>query len=60
MTVEITTEVHKNAVIVPAAAVVRGEDGTFVVFVVGADNKAHKQAVTIGLASRETSRSLTA
>jgi len=52
VTVEIMTESHKSAVIVPAAAVVRGEDGTFV-FVVGADNKAHKQAVTIGLASRE-------
>ena len=52
VTIEITTETHEGVVVVPTAAVIRSEEGTFVM-VAGADNKAHRQAVTLGLASRE-------
>lgn len=45
---EIQTEEHKDVVIVPAAAVVREEDEVYV-FVVGADEKAHKKKVVLGI-----------
>jgi RND family efflux transporter MFP subunit len=48
--VEIQTEEHKDVVIVPASAVVHEEDEAFV-YVVGADQKAHKKKVTLGLAN---------
>jgi len=50
--IEIVAEEKKNALVIPAAAVIHDGDDTFV-FVAGADNKAHKQAVTIGLQTRE-------
>jgi RND family efflux transporter MFP subunit len=52
VTIEITTETHGTAIVVPAAAIIRNEDGTFVM-VAGADDKAHRQEVTLGLASRD-------
>jgi len=48
--VEIQTEEHKDVVIVPAAAIARDEEETFV-FVVGADGKAHKKKVVLGIAN---------
>ena len=46
--VEIVAEEHPRALVIPAAAVVREEDETFVM-VAGTDNKAHKYPVAIGL-----------
>jgi len=46
--VEIVGEERPSALVIPAAAVVREEDETFVM-VAGADNKAHKYPVAIGL-----------
>ena len=46
--VEIETEEHEDVVIVPAAAVVH-EEGEAAVFVVGADQKAHKKKVEVGI-----------
>jgi RND family efflux transporter MFP subunit len=46
--VEIVAEESKDAVIVPAAALVREEDKASL-FVVGSDNKAHKRVVTLGI-----------
>ena len=48
--VAIVAEERANALIVPAAAVVRDEDKTFA-FVVGADSKAHRRTVVVGLTS---------
>jgi multidrug efflux pump subunit AcrA (membrane-fusion protein) len=42
----------KAALVIPTAAIIHDGDETFV-FVAGSDNKAHKQAVTIGLQTRE-------
>jgi RND family efflux transporter MFP subunit len=50
VTVEIIGEQHPNALVVPAAAVVHDGDDTFVM-VAGPDSKAHKHAVTLGLAT---------
>jgi len=50
--VEILAEERTNVLVVPAAAIVRDGDETFVM-VAGPDNKAHKHAVTLGLATRE-------
>jgi multidrug efflux pump subunit AcrA (membrane-fusion protein) len=50
--VEIVAEEHASVVLVPAAAVVR-EDGKTAVFVVGADGKAHRRAVTVGIETTE-------
>ena len=46
--VEIVAEEHAGVVLVPAAAVVR-EDDKAAVFVVEADGKAHRRAVTLGI-----------
>ena len=46
--VEIVAEEHAGVVLVPAAAVVR-EDDKAAVFVVLADGKAHRRAVTLGI-----------
>jgi hypothetical protein len=46
--VEIQTEEHKDVVIVPASAVVREEEESFV-FLVGPEGKAHKKKVAIGI-----------
>jgi membrane fusion protein (multidrug efflux system) len=46
--VEIIAEEHAGVVLVPAAAVMR-EDDKASVFVVGADGKAHRRAVTVGI-----------
>jgi RND family efflux transporter MFP subunit len=46
----IVAEQRAGALIVPAAAIVREENKT-TVFVVGADNKAHRRAVVVGLVS---------
>lgn len=46
--VEITAEQHPNAIAVPVTAVLHEDENTFVMLA-GADNKAHKQKVTIGL-----------
>jgi membrane fusion protein, multidrug efflux system len=48
--VEIVTEQRPNVLAVPADAIVREGDAAFV-FVAGADNKAHKRQVTLGLAT---------
>jgi len=50
--VEIQTEEHKDVVIVPASAVVREEEETSV-YVVGADQKAHKKKVVLGIVAGE-------
>jgi membrane fusion protein (multidrug efflux system) len=52
VTVEIVTETRANALVVPAAAIVREGDEAFVM-VAGSDNKAHKKIVKTGLESRE-------
>lgn len=46
--VTIVGEEHAKALVIPAAAVVREEDETFVM-VAGSDNKAHKYVVALGL-----------
>lgn len=43
---ELVLDVEKDAITVPAGAVVTGQEGTFV-FVVGADNKAEKRPVKV-------------
>lgn len=48
--VEITTAEHPNALSVPPDAVVRENDAAYV-FVAGSDGKAHRQKVTLGLAT---------
>ena len=50
--VEIVAEEHASAVLVPAAAVVHEDDKT-AVFVVGADGKAHRRPVTVGIETAE-------
>jgi RND family efflux transporter MFP subunit len=50
--VAIVAEQRTGAVIVPAAAIVRDENKT-AVFVVGADGKAHRREVVVGLTSDE-------
>jgi RND family efflux transporter MFP subunit len=50
--VDILADERAHALTVPAAAVVRDGDDTFVM-VAGADNKAHKHAVKTGLMSRQ-------
>jgi multidrug efflux pump subunit AcrA (membrane-fusion protein) len=50
--VEIVAEEHEGVVLVPAAAVVR-EDDKAAVFVVGADGKAHRRPVTLGIETAE-------
>jgi len=45
--VRLQTDVLKNAVVVPAAAVQLGSDGSFV-YVVGADDKVERRSVTTG------------
>jgi len=50
--VEVQTEEHKDVVIVPAHAVVREEEETSV-YVVGADQKAHKKKVVLGIVAGE-------
>jgi multidrug efflux pump subunit AcrA (membrane-fusion protein) len=50
--VRLITGSHPKALVIPTAAVVKDDDDTFVM-VVTSDNKAHKQAVTIGLQTRE-------
>lgn len=46
--VEITAEQHPNALAVPVTAVLHEDEDRFVMLA-GADNKAHKQKVTVGL-----------
>jgi RND family efflux transporter MFP subunit len=50
--VEIQTEEHTDVVIVPASAVVREDEETSV-FVLGADQKAHKKKVVLGIVAGE-------
>jgi RND family efflux transporter MFP subunit len=50
--VEIQTEEHKDVVIVPTLAIVRDEDKTYV-YVVGADQKAHRKPVVLGIVAGE-------
>ncbi len=47
---EIVAEQHENALAVPAGAVIHEEDEAFVMLA-GSDHKAHRQKVTIGLAT---------
>jgi RND family efflux transporter MFP subunit len=56
--VEIIADERPSALIIPAGAVVR-DGGEVFVMVAGADNKAHKQPVTLGLSSRESVEVLT-
>ena len=51
--IEIVGEEHKNVLVIPGAAIVEEDDEIFVM-VAGADNKAHKKAVKVGLESAET------
>jgi RND family efflux transporter MFP subunit len=48
--VDIVTDVRKDAVTVPASAVVR-DDGKAFVFIAGADKKAHRREVKVGVSS---------
>lgn len=50
--IEIETEEHKDVVVVPASAIVRDEDKVFV-YVVGADQKAHRKEVVLGIVAGE-------
>jgi len=50
--VQIVAEERKNTLVIPAAALVHDGDDTFV-FIAGADNKAHKTAVTLGVQTHE-------
>jgi RND family efflux transporter MFP subunit len=50
--ISIVAEQRPNALIVPAAAIVR-EENKAAVFVVSADNKAHRRAVVVGIVSAE-------
>jgi hypothetical protein len=50
--ISIVAEQRPNALIVPADAIVREENKT-TVFVVGADGKAHRRSVVVGLVSAE-------
>jgi RND family efflux transporter MFP subunit len=50
--IQIQTEEHKDVVIVPAPAIVRDEDKTYV-YVLGADQKAHRKAVVLGIVAGE-------
>jgi multidrug efflux pump subunit AcrA (membrane-fusion protein) len=50
--VEIVAEERQNALVVPAAAIVRDGDETFVM-VAGPDHKAHKHAVVVGLSTED-------
>jgi RND family efflux transporter MFP subunit len=50
--VDIVGEVQPKALVVPAAAIVHDEDETFVM-VAGADNKAHKYPVAMGLSTHD-------
>jgi RND family efflux transporter MFP subunit len=50
--VQIIADERASALIVPAAAIVR-DGGEVFVMLAGADNKAHKQPVTLGLTTRE-------
>lgn len=50
--ISIVAEQRPNALIVPADAIVREENKT-TVFVVGADNKAHRRSVVVGLVAAE-------
>jgi len=51
--VRITTEDVADALVVPAAALFQDDSGGFHVFVVGADGRAHRTAVTIGIHNLE-------
>jgi RND family efflux transporter MFP subunit len=53
--VVIVAEERANALLVPAAAIVREENKT-AVFVVGADGKAHRREVVVGLVSDDDSQ----
>jgi RND family efflux transporter MFP subunit len=48
--IEIVGEEHKSALVIPAAAIAE-EDGDIYVMVAGADNKAHKYPVAVGLST---------
>jgi RND family efflux transporter MFP subunit len=48
--VEIVAEQHPNALAVPVEAILHEDDDAFVM-VAGADNKAHKRKVTVGIAT---------
>jgi RND family efflux transporter MFP subunit len=50
--IEIVAEEHANALVIPAAGIVRDEGETFVM-VAGSDNKAHKFPVAIGLLTHD-------
>jgi RND family efflux transporter MFP subunit len=50
--IEIKTEEHQDVVIVPSVAIVRDEDKTYV-YVLGADQKAHRKAVVLGIVAGE-------
>ena len=52
LTIEIVTASHANVIVIPAVAVLRDGDETFVM-IAGTDNKAHKKPVKTGLASAE-------
>ena len=45
----IATEVYKAATVVPAAAILPGEEGGTAVFTVSSDSVAHRRAVTLGV-----------
>jgi len=47
--VKVITELVKNAVTVPSAAILPGEEGGTAVLVIDADSVAHKHAVTLGI-----------
>jgi len=50
--IEIQTEEHKDVVVVPTSAIVREEEKAFV-YVLGADKKAHRKPVELGIVAGE-------
>lgn len=47
--VALTAKTVKDALVVPASAVITGADGTSTVMIAGSDSKAHQKAVKIGI-----------
>jgi RND family efflux transporter MFP subunit len=50
--VEIVAEQRPNALVVPVDAIIHEDDNAFVM-IAGADNKAHKRKITVGLATQK-------
>ena len=49
----VTTHSVPDAIVIPAAALFQDDDGSFHVFVVGTDDRAHRVPVTLGIRNRD-------